>query len=367
MRSFLVVLLVCMLEGAGLAVLLLDRAAPAPAAPAPAAPAAVAAKPPPPRTRPLRTFTLVTGGDVALAGEPQSALLARIRRFVHGSDLAVANLEGTLATGGAPRCTASAKAGCFVFRASPRWAWTLRQTGFDVLNVANNHALDFGTGAEAETLAALRAARIAVDGLPGRITYVGAAGVKVALVGVAPYRWAQSLLDIAGTQALVRAAGRRADVVIVYMHAGAEGSDADHVTGEAESYNGEPRGNPREFARAMIAAGADLVFASGPHVLRGMEWYRGRLIAYSLGNLATSHTLSTAGSLAASALLRLTLDDRGRFVAGSVVPLKLDVWGTPSFDPGRSSIAAIRGLSRADFGAAGARLRPSGALVPPRR
>ena len=59
-----------------------------------------------------------------------------------------------------------------------------------------------------------------------------------------------------------------------------------------------------------MTAGANLVLASGPHVLRGMEWYRGRLVAYSLGNLATSHTLSSAGVLAESALLRVTLARR---------------------------------------------------------
>ena len=58
------------------------------------------------------------------------------------------------------------------------------------------------------------------------------------------------------------------------MHAGAEGSDAEHVAGADETYLGEPRGNSRAFAHAMIRAGADLVFGSGPHVLRGIEWYR---------------------------------------------------------------------------------------------
>jgi Bacterial capsule synthesis protein PGA_cap len=358
MRAFLIVLAVCILEAGGLAVLLLEHPASSPAAPA-------AFRPPTPK--PPREFTLVAAGDVALAGEPHRALFHGIEPRLRHADLGIANLEGTLATGGAPRCTETAASGCFVFRASPAWAETLRRVGFTALNVANNHALDFGPMAQGETLAALTRARIAVDGLPGRITYVRAAGVRVALVGTAPYRWAQSLLDPAGTQALVRVASRQADVVVVYMHAGAEGADADGVTGAAESYHGEARGNPRAFAHAMVAAGADFVFASGPHVLRGMEWYRGRLIAYSLGNLASSHTLSTRGPLGQSALLRVTLDRRGRFVRGVVVPLRLDVWGTPSPDPTRAGIGAIRRLSLRDFGAAATRLRPNGTIVPPRR
>ena len=158
----------------------------------------------------------------------------------------------------------------------------------------------------------------------------------------------------------MRRAAKRADVVVVYMHAGAEGAAADHVSGGSETYLGEPRGNPAAFAHAMIDAGADLVLASGPHVLRGMEWYRGRLVAYSLGNLATSHTLSSAGVLAESALLRVTLDVNGRFVAGSLIPLRLDAWGTPAFDPGRASLALVRSLSRADFGGRAPLIGPGG-------
>src|SRR3954452_18443531 len=359
MRVFSVVLLICILEGAALGVLLAGRAA------TPDAVAAVSGKPAPARPSPPRNFTLVVGGDVSLAGEPSGGLFTATRRYLRTADLAVANLEGTLATGGAARCAASAKKGCFVFRASPRWAPTLKAGYFTAFSVANNHALDFGRDAQTETLAALKSARIAASGRPGQIRYVRAAGIKAAFIGAAPYTWSQSLLDTEGTQALVRIAARHASVVLVYMHAGAEGADAAHVSGTDETYRGERRGNAQAFARAMIDAGADLVFASGPHVLRGMEWYRHRLIAYSLGNLATSHTLSTAGALGQSALLRLTLDVHGRFVSGSLVPLHLDSWGSPSYDPSRSALAAIRTVSREDFGAAAARIAGSGMILAP--
>ncbi len=117
----------------------------------------------------------------------------------------------------------------------------------------------------------------------------------MAVIGCAPYPWAQSLLDIPAAAALVRKATKRADVVLVYMHAGAEGADADHVPYGPETFLGEQRGDPRAFAHAMIDAGASLVFASGPHTLRGMEWYHGHLIAYSLGNLAATAPLPPRG------------------------------------------------------------------------
>jgi poly-gamma-glutamate capsule biosynthesis protein CapA/YwtB (metallophosphatase superfamily) len=68
---------------------------------------------------------------------------------------------------------------------------------------------------------------------------------------------------------LIHRARLGADLVVVYMHAGAEGVDADHVTGREETSVGEDRGNPEAFAHLAVDAGADLVTASGPHVVRG--------------------------------------------------------------------------------------------------
>ena len=317
--------------------------------------------------RPIATFTFVGGGDIALTGEPDPREFAGIRRFLRRGDLVIGNLEGTLARGGAPKCNGAAESGCFTFRGSPGWAATLRRAGFTVMNVANNHALDFGPEAQTETLRALNRARIPHQGLPGEIAYVRAAGVKVGLIGCAPYRWSQNLLDVAGAARLVRKAARHADVVVVYMHAGAEGSAADHVPLSGETYLGELRGNARQFAHAMVRAGADLVFGSGPHVLRGIEWYGKRLIAYSLGNLAGTHTLGTQGVLGESALLRVTLDAQGGFQAGAVVPLRLVGTGTPVFDAGRASIVRIRALSHQDFGARAIRIAASGRLAVPKR
>jgi len=353
---FLSAVTVLLLEGAATAHALTRSESPA---------TTVAARPRPLRPPLPDTFTFVGGGDIALTGDADAGVLAGIRRFLRHNDLVIGNLEGTLATGGTPKCASAGEFGCYTFRGSPAWAATLRRTGFTVLNVANNHALDYGAEAQSETLRALRDARLLHQGLPGEITYVRAARVKVALIGCAPYGWSQSLLDTRGTERLVRKAARHADVVLVYMHAGAEGTGADHVRGGGETYLGEARGDAREFAHAMIRAGADLVFGSGPHILRAIEWYRGRVIAYSLGNLAGTHTLSTQGSLGASALLRLTLDARGRFRAGSVVPLRLVGAGTPLFDAGQATIARIRELSHEDFGARAIRIASSGRIAPP--
>ena len=92
-----------------------------------------------------------------------------------------------------------------------------------MLNVANNHALDYGAEGQSETLASLREAGLLEQGLPGQVQHVSLRDIRIALIGCAPYGWAQSLLDVAGTARLVRSAARSADVVIVYMHAGRGG------------------------------------------------------------------------------------------------------------------------------------------------
>jgi hypothetical protein len=188
----------------------------------------------------------------------------------------------------------------------------------------------------------------------------------VAFVGFAPYSFSASLLDLPAAHALIRKAGRRADVVVVYMHAGAEGSDATHVTGSGERFAGEDRGNPQAFAHAAVDAGADLVIASGPHVLRGMEFYHRRLIAYSLGNFAGYHNFSSGGNLSLSGILRVTLAEDGSFVDGRFVSTRLDGDGRPAPDGSRAGLGLVAGLSRADFGGRAARFSPQGAIAPPR-
>ncbi len=185
------------------------------------------------------------------------------------------------------------------------------RAGFDVMNLANNHALDFGASGQRQTIAALRRHRIAHTGRPGEIRVRRVGTTRIALVGFAPYPWAASLLDPAAAMRLVRRARRRADVVVVLMHAGAEGSDRLHTPRSTEFAFGENRGRPRAFAHAVVRAGADLVLGSGPHVVRGIERYRGRLIAYSLGNFLGYHTLSTGGVLSLSGLLTVRLSPSG--------------------------------------------------------
>jgi poly-gamma-glutamate capsule biosynthesis protein CapA/YwtB (metallophosphatase superfamily) len=90
-----------------------------------------------------------------------------------------------------------------------------------------------------------------------------------------------------------------ANIVVAFFHGGAEGADQTHTPRGHQQYLGEDRGDVRSFARAAIDGGADLVVGSGPHVLRGMERYHKRLIAYSLGDFgASAVTVAGDGTLA---------------------------------------------------------------------
>jgi poly-gamma-glutamate capsule biosynthesis protein CapA/YwtB (metallophosphatase superfamily) len=187
------------------------------------------------------------------------------------------------------------------------------------------------------------------------------AGTSVAFVAFAPYNYTPSLLDLPAARTLIERAAGQAQLVVVYMHAGAEGSGADHVTGRDEPYLGEDRGNPEAFAHMAIDAGASLVIASGPHVLRGLQFYRGHLIAYSLGNFAGYGNFS--GDLALSAILRVRLASSGRLEQARLYPTQFSGQGRPV--PGGGAIAFTARLSAEDFGASAARIRPSGVIEAP--
>jgi poly-gamma-glutamate capsule biosynthesis protein CapA/YwtB (metallophosphatase superfamily) len=291
---------------------------------------------------------------------PADSYFASVRRDLTG-DIVLGNLEGTLTDRSSAKCGAGSS-DCFAFHAPPSYAPLLRRAGFTVLNLANNHALDYGEGGQKDTVAAVRSAGLLTTGRPGEIAYAKVRGIRVAVLGFAPYPWAQTLLDLPAAEALVRKADQWADVVVVTMHAGAEGSDHQHVRPGTEWFLGENRGNAVAFAHAVVRAGADLVVGSGPHVLRGMEWYRGRLIAYSMGNFVGYHTLNTSGVSGVTGILRVSLRQNGALAGGELVPETIAGDGIPRPDSSGAAVSIVRTLSREDFGKRAMRLSATGAL-----
>ena len=318
---------------------------------------------------PVKVVTFAAVGDTAMGTTPElppepATYLDPIAPELKG-DFVFGNLEGTLTeVSESPKCGPKSEE-CFAFRAPPEYAGYLHDAGFDVISNANNHSYDFGEAGEAQTVAALEGAGIAQTGLPEEITMLKSQGLKVAFLGFAPYSNTASLTDLESARALIRKARKRADLVVVAIHAGAEGSDAQHVSGEEEIYLGEDRGNAEGFAHMAVEAGADLVLGSGPHVLRGIEIYRDRLIAYSLGNFSGFHNFTTEGVLGDSAVLHVTLAADGSFRAGRIASVSLVEAGQPVPDPEGAGAALIGELSTEDFGSRAVAVDADGRISAP--
>ena len=318
------------------------------------------APPPPGRV------TLVAVGDIVMGSTPNlppdggSGFFDDVESELSG-DVVLGNLEGTLTEVDRSKCGARSR-NCDAFRTPPSYGRWLKRAGFTVLNLANNHAFDFGARGLEETVRTLDRQGLLHTGRPGQITIQRVGDVTVALLGFASYPWAQRLTDIPAARRLVRRAGERADLVVVTFHGGAEGASKQRVLRRTEWFLGENRGHLVRFAHAVVDAGADLVVGHGPHVLRGMEWYRGRLIAYSLGNFAGYKVLALGGPLSVGGILRLTLRADGRFESGILVPTRLDRAGVPRLDADERAHGLVRRLSRLDFGGRGVTVAPSGVL-----
>ena len=153
------------------------------------------------------------------------------------------------------------------------------------------------------------------------------------------------------------------DLVVVSFHGGAEGEGATRIPFAEETYFGEPRGDVVRFARGMVDSGADLVFGHGPHVVRGIEHYNERLIAYSLGNFATYYGISVNGIKGVAPILVATLDEEGRFLEGRIHSTVQIRPGGPRPDPERRALSLIRELSTSDFGEPGLRFHSDGRLT----
>ncbi|MFG1774904.1 CapA family protein [Micromonospora sp. NPDC049048] len=282
------------------------------------------------------------------------------------ADLVMGNLEEPLTVDtGTGKCGPNSTR-CFQFRAPPEYAAHLRDAGFDLLNQANNHGYDFGPKGYENTQKALEKYDLAHTGAPDQITVVDVKGVKVAVAGFSSYVWSNSLTDIAAAKKVIAKAAGMADIVVVQVHMGGEGSEKTRVRPGTEMFLGENRGDPVKFSKAMIDAGADLIVGHGPHVLRGMEFYKGRLIAYSLGNFAGGgNSLSNAGRLGWGGVLKVSLKPDGSWEGGSFASTYMNSIGKPTMDKDDRGLGLLKQLTKSDFPETGAVFDDSGKISAP--
>jgi poly-gamma-glutamate capsule biosynthesis protein CapA/YwtB (metallophosphatase superfamily) len=301
----------------------------------------------------------------ALPPDDGAKMLAEVTPILSAADIAFGNLEGPMLEGGATSKCSPTSTRCFAFRVPTRYGKHLKDAGFDVLSLANNHAYDFGPEGRESSMRTLDALGIAHTGKVGDIAYLNVKGKRVAVIAFATYPTSYNFLDIENAKRLVAGLVAKNDIVVVSFHGGAEGPTNQHVPRGAEIYLGEERGDLRKFTHAMIDAGADLLIGHGPHVVRGMEVYRGRLIAYSLGNFATYGKFQLAGPTSWTLILEAQLGADGAFTGGRIYPALQIKPGGPRLDQYRTVIPVVRQLSLDDFGANAIRVSDDGTISAP--
>ena len=167
----------------------------------------------------------------------------------------------------------TSRANTFAFRTPPWYASVLKEAGFDVLSVANNHSMDFFEQGFEDTIANIEASGMKAVGRKGEILVVEAQGQRVAFIAFSTFDVHNTVNDLESAIALVETAQQQADMVVVSFHAGKEGTDAVYTRDQEEFFYSENRGNVVRFSHTMVDHGADLVLGHGPHAPRALELY----------------------------------------------------------------------------------------------
>lgn len=227
------------------------------------------------------TITISAAGDVTLGrdknygyersfdhefenqGKDYSYFFRNVKHIFEADDLTIVNLETTLTNADKP---AEKK---FRFRADPSYVEILKQGDIEVVSIANNHTLDYLEKGYIDTINTLKESEVGYFGYEH--SYMAdIRGIKIGILGYICWSFSEDLKkDVADGISSLRDEG--ADLVIIMFHWGIE---RDYYPNSAQ----------KKMARFAIDSGADLVLGCHPHVLQGIEEYKGKSIVYSLGN-----------------------------------------------------------------------------------
>ncbi len=302
--------------------------------------------------------------DNHLPDDDGVSFLAQVAPILSRADIAFGNLEGVLLDAGEPGKKCSNPNACYLFRSPSRYIDHYVNAGFDVLSLANNHARDFGEEGRLASMQTIAAAGLHHSGLEGDFASMRANELDVAVLAFAVTKNSNMMLDYDLAAELVAEYAASHDIVVVSFHGGAEGRNVTRLPFAEEEYLGEPRGDVVKFSRMMVDAGADLVVGHGPHVVRAMERYQDRLIAYSLGNFATYYGISVAGIKGIAPILVATLDGEGKFIEGKIHSTIQIRPAGPSIDSENRALDLLRSLSIRDFATPGVVFNADGRIVP---
>jgi poly-gamma-glutamate capsule biosynthesis protein CapA/YwtB (metallophosphatase superfamily) len=300
--------------------------------------------------------------DYRLPKNPNELFPSEVKQKLKGADILFGNYESTLTKH--PYSTKDTNQDMvFAFRSPPEYAKLFSQVGFDVMSVANNHSMDFGEVGFRDTIKNLDSAGVVAVGAKNQIRYSTVKGIPIAWIGFCFNIYCNSVNDLETAKNLVNIAKQKAKIVVISMHVGAEGRDALRVKNKTELFYGQNRGNSLKFAREMVDAGADLILGHGPHVPRAIEVYKGKLIAYSLGNFVGYKTLSTSGDKGKSMILEAKINSQGDFISGNIIPIQLNKNGIPQLDKSFQSVKLVQSLTKIDFKNTKLKINNNGKLI----
>ena len=270
--------------------------------------------------------------------------------FLKG-DIVFGNLEGCfLNSGKSTKCKDTIGNSCFAFRMPERYAGIIKEAGFNVLSIANNHVGDFGLKGRNKTTDILDSLNIKYAGLQTHpLSIFEKDSIIYAFCAFAPNENTVSINNIDSAKALVSELKKQANIVMVSFHGGAEGSKFEHITRKNEIFYKENRGNVYEFAHAVIDAGADIVLGHGPHVTRAVEVYKNKFIAYSLGNFNTYGMFNLKGVNGIAPIIQVKVSTSGDFIGAKVISVKQTKTMGLTIDNQYQAFEKLRSLTNTDF------------------
>lgn len=299
-----------------------------------------------------------------------SHLLDEVKPYFDSSDVVFCNVEGTFTDTklGAKNCHDPNT--CYTFGMPRKYAKCFKDAGFNLVSVANNHSGDFGEYGKTNAKHLLDSLEINWAGFTEKPTAeFDVNGVKYGFCAFAPNQGTVQITDHDNACALVKRLKETCDIVIVSFHGGAEGANYQHVTRQYETFLGQNRGNVYKFAHTVIDAGADIVLGHGPHVTRAVEVYKGKFIAYSMGNFATYSNINIKGVNGLAPIFRVKMNKKtGDFISAQIIPtyqIKPPNKG-PHIDSQKRVIQVIKNLTQTDIHDNCPEILDNGIVLPPK-
>ncbi len=272
--------------------------------------------------------------------------------LLYGADIVFGNLEGSFITEEMEpqKCSEASRnrETCYEFGMPDYLAFSLKELGFNVMNQDNNHSEDYGFEGYLLTQEKLNELNIKFIQKKG-LTEFNINSVRIAVAGFGYSENSHNISDLENAKNVINNLDDKYDVIIVSFHGGAEGRNALHIKDSTETYLGENRGNVIAFAHTVIDAGADMVIGHGPHVLRAIEVYKNKLIAYSLGNFLTYGNMNISGINGVTVILQAELENStGDFLRGKLISTQQVGNGIPAFDETNEGFHLIKNLTSED-------------------